>query len=286
MSLIWGIPYLLIRIAVRDFSPGTLVFARTAVGAALLLPLAVRRGVLRPLLPRWRMLLIYTAVEIAVPWFLLSEAETRLSSSLSGLLVASVPLIGAVVLAFLPDGRHDERLSAVRVTGLLIGIGGVAALVGVDVTARDAWAVVEVIATAVGYAIGPIIIARRLADLPSLGVVTASLVVTAVGYAPFAATHWPDRISASAGWSVLGLGVICTALAFVVFFALIDAVGPGRATVITYVNPAVAVLLGVLVLGEPLGLGLAVGFPLILLGCVLATARVRSAEPVPEVAEP
>lgn len=290
MGLIWGIPYLLIRVAVRDFPPGTLVFARTAVGAALLTPLAVHRRVLRPLLSRWRIVLVYTAVEIAIPWLLLSEAEVRLSSSLAGLLVASVPLIGAIILALLPHDRHDERLTTTRIIGLAIGISGVGLLMGVDLSSRDMWSVVEMCVTAIGYAVGPIIIARRLSTLPSLGVVTASLLITAVAYAPYAVTHWPARVSAAAGWSVAGLGVICTAIAFLLFFTLIDEVGPGRATLVTYVNPAVAVLLGVALLGERFTLGIALGFPLILLGCVLATRRAGPSTGdqlvVPEVAEP
>jgi drug/metabolite transporter (DMT)-like permease len=273
MGLIWGIPYLLIRVAVRDFPPGTLVFARTAVGAALLTPLAIRRGVFRPLLSRWRIVLGYTA-----------------SCSLAGLLIASVPLIGAIILSFLPNDRHDERLTTTRIIGLAIGIGGVGLLMGVDLSSRDVWSVVEMCVTAIGYAVGPIIIARRLSTLPSLGVVTASLLVTAVAYAPYAVTHWPAHVSAAAGWSVAGLGVICTAIAFLLFFALIDEVGPGRATVVTYVNPAVAVLLGVGVLGERFTLGIALGFPLILLGCVLATRRAGPSLGdelvVPEIAEP
>jgi drug/metabolite transporter (DMT)-like permease len=302
MAVIWGIPYLLIRIAVRDLTPGMLVFARTGLGALLLTPIAGRRGLLRPVLAKWRIMLVYSVVEIAVPWLLLSHAETKLSSSLSGLLVASVPLIGAVIVMAAPgrsaDHRHQQdRLTAVRLAGLLVGLAGVAVLVGVDVQVDNALAVVEIAITAVGYATGPIIIARRLADLPSLGVVAVSLAMTAIGYIPFAATQWPAHVTAEVGWSVAGLAVICTALAFVIFFALIAEVGPARATVITYLNPAIALLLGVVVLGEKFTVGIAVGFPLILAGCFLATSRNRtpavdSAEaagrfaPIPEVAEP
>ncbi len=279
MAVIWGIPYLLIRIAVRDLTPATLVFARTGLGALLLVPIAAHRGLLRPLLARWRILIVYTVIEIAVPWLLLSHAETRLSSSLSGLLVASVPLIGAVLIVLARDdhqARHDDRLSPTRLAGLLIGLAGVAVLVGVDVKVHNAWAVVEIGLTAVGYATGPIIIARKLADLPSLGVVAASLGLTALGYAPVAAVQWPSRITAEVAWSVVGLAIVCTAAAFLVFFALIAEVGPARATVITYVNPAVALLLGVVVLGEKFTVGIAVGFPLILFGCFLATSRTRA----------
>jgi drug/metabolite transporter (DMT)-like permease len=274
MSVIWGIPYLLIKVSLRDLTPGTLVFARTAIAAVLLVPLAAKRGLLRPLLAKWRILLLYTVIEIAGPWFLLSSAEQRLSSSLAGLLVASVPLIGAVA-AMIIGGGHDERPDARRLLGLLIGLGGVAVLVGVDVSGSDAWAVVAIAITAVGYATGPMLIARKLADLPTLGVVAASLGLTAIGYAPVAAAQWPTHLSAKVIWSVLGLALLCTALAFMVFFALIAEVGPARATVITYVNPAIALLLGVVLLNEPFTIGIAVGFPLILIGCFFATSRNR-----------
>ena len=274
MSVIWGVPYLLIKVSLRDLTPGTLVFARTGIAAVLLVPLAAKRGLLRPLLAKWPVLLLYTVIEIAGPWFLLSSAEQRLSSSLAGLLVASVPLIGAVA-AMIIGGGHDERPDARRLLGLLIGLGGVAVLVGVDVSGSDAWAVVAIAITAIGYATGPMLIARKLSDLPTLGVVAASLGLTAIGYAPVAATQWPTHLSAKVIWSVLGLALVCTALAFMVFFALIAEVGPARATVITYVNPAIALVLGVVLLNEPFTVGIAVGFPLILIGCFFATSRNR-----------
>jgi drug/metabolite transporter (DMT)-like permease len=157
----------------------------------------------------------------------------------------------------------------------LVGLGGVAVLVGVDVSGSDAWAAVAIAITAVGYATGPMLIARKLTDLPTLGVVAASLGLTAIGYAPVAVVQWPSHLSAKVIWSVLGLALICTALAFIVFFSLIAEVGPARATVITYVNPAIALLLGVLLLNEPFTVGIAIGFPLILIGCFFATSRNR-----------
>lgn len=279
MSVIWGVPYLLIKVADEQLTPATIVFGRTGLAAVLLVPLAVHRGMLRPLLPRWRWLLAYTVIEIAAPWLLLTHAETRLSSSLSGLLVASVPLISALVLLSLRTNHHDDRLDLRRLFGLLVGVAGVAVLVGVDVTGSNAWAVVEVGLTAVGYATGPIIIARKLNDLPALGVVASSIALTAIAYAPFAATELPTHVSARVVWSVIGLAVICTAIAFLLFFLLIAEVGPARSTVITYVNPAIALLLGVLLLHEPFTAGIAIGFPLILLGCFFATARSRAAAP-------
>ena len=269
LCVIWGIPYLLIRVAVRDLSPPALVFFRTLPAALLLAPLALRRGELGPAVRRWRWVLPYTILELAVPWLLLSHAEVRLSSSMAGLLIASVPLIGAVL--YRAAGSRDP-LDARRLIGLVIGFAGVAALVGIDVGGGNPVAVVEVFIVACCYATGPLIISRRLHDIPSLGVVAASLVITAAVYAPPALLRLPASVSIDTVAAVATLAFVCTALAFLLFFALIHEVGPSSATVITYINPLVAVLLGVVLLGEPFTAGIAVGLPLILLGSVLGTA--------------
>ena len=272
MCVIWGIPYLLIKVAVRELSAPTLVFARTAPAALLLLPVARRRRYLRPLLAQWRVVLLYTAIEVAGPWFLLSSAEKRLSSSVSALLIAAVPLIGAgLALAV----GHEERLDARRLGGLLLGLAGVGVLVGIDLHGTNLVAVGEAALTAVGYATGPLIISRRFSDMPGLGLVAASFGLTAVAYAPLALTNLPEHVSGEVMASVGVLTLVCTTVAFLVFFALIVEVGPARATVITFVNPAVAVALGVILLGEPLSLGIAVGFPMILAGSFLATRQPR-----------
>jgi drug/metabolite transporter (DMT)-like permease len=279
MGIIWGLPYLMIKVAVREVSPALLVLMRTGGGALLLVPLAASRGALRPLLRRWRPLLAYTIAEMGIPWFLLFSAERRLSSSLSALIVAAVPLVGAVIGRVTGDDRLDRR----RVFGLLVGLAGVGALVGFDVGRSDLLAALSLGGVAVGYAVGPWILSRYLSDLPAMGVVAGSLVVCAVLYAPFAALSLPSRpLSSDVVWSVVGLTLVCTAVAFVVFFALIAEVGPVRATIITYVNPAVAVLLGVSVLGERFGAGTAAGFVLIIAGCFLATRRSSVVAPVAE----
>ena len=278
MCVIWGIPYLLIRVAVRELAPVTLVFLRTGIGALILTPVAAFRGELRPLVHHWRPLLAYTAVEVAIPWVLLARAETKLTSSLTGLLIAAVPLVGALIVTLTGD---RERLGGRRWVGLLVGIAGVAAIVGLNLGEIDVVALVEIGFVAVGYAVGPIILSRSMGDLPAYGVVAASLLLSAIVYAPFAAANWPSKLpSAHVVESVLGLAIICTALAFLVFFALIAEVGPVRATVITYINPAVAAILGVTLLNEHLTTGMVVGFALVLAGCVLATGR--SPEAIPE----
>src|SRR6185369_14965084 len=219
MSVIWGIPYLMIKVAVDEIAPSTLVLARTAIATVLLLPIALFRGQIRPLLPRWKPLLAYTAVEICGPWLLLGFAEQRLSSSLTGLLVAGVPLVGALLARIGPD---RERLGRRRLAGLLVGMAGVAALVGFEVGAGDVRAIVAVAFVVIGYAMGPAILARTLSDLPSMGVVAASLAISAVAYLPAgivqAPSAWP---SGQAVLAVLALAVVCTAVAFLVFFRLI-----------------------------------------------------------------
>jgi drug/metabolite transporter (DMT)-like permease len=281
MCIIWGIPYLLIRVAVRDVAPGALVFARTAIGGLILLPLALRAGGFGPVLRRWRPLVAFTVIEMAVPWWLLTDAEQELSSSMAGLLIAAVPLVGVLVARVVGS---DERVDAARLIGLLLGVVGVAVLVGLDLGAVHVPALLEIAVVVVGYAVAPVIMARRLADLPSIPVVSASLLLTATGYLPVALLSPPHSLPGEAIGSILLLGTVCTALAFVLFFALITAIGPARATVITYVNPAVAVLFGVMLLGERFTLGMAVGFPLILAGSVLAARR--SAGRAVAVAEP
>jgi drug/metabolite transporter (DMT)-like permease len=273
MSVIWGVPYLMIRVAVRELSPATLVGARTALAALILLPLAARQRQLRQLPRVWAPLLAFTAIEIVVPWYLLAKAETRLTSSLTGLLIAGVPLVGALVTTF--TGAR-ERHGARRWAGLLIGLAGVAALVGLDVHGAEALSVVEVAGVAVCYAVGPIILSRWLADEPPLGVVAASLALAALFYLPLAVASLPSSVpSTDVTLSVVGLAALCTAVAFLLFFALIAETGPVRATVITYVNPAVAALVGVTVLGERFTVGMAIGFALVLAGSILATVSTR-----------
>ncbi|HEX5497007.1 MAG TPA: DMT family transporter [Mycobacteriales bacterium] len=283
LGVIWGVPYLLIRVAVGEINPLTVVFGRTLIGGLLLLPVALHRRALPAVLRRWRWVLLYTVVEISGPWLMLGYGETRLTSSTAGLLVAVVPLVATTVLVVGGQDRFDTR----RLAGLGIGLAGVACLVGLDLRLDDLVAVGAVMLTVAGYSFGPIIISRRLSGLPPIGVVTASLVTASALYAPFVGWLWPHHLTAPAAWSVLGLGVVCTAVAFLVFFALIAEVGPARSTVVTYVNPAVAIALGVLVLNEPFTVGVAVGFPLVIVGSVLATARSRRAALVADpVADP
>ena len=276
MSVIWGLPYLLIKVAVGGVSVPVLVLARVALGAALLLPFALRRKEFGALAPVWPWLLLFAVVEIIIPWFALSEAELGISSSLTGLLIASVPIIVAVISLFLSGG---DRLSPVRWIGLLIGLGGVALLAGphlVGASSGSARSVAEVLFVALCYAAGPLIANRKLADVPPVAMTAACLVLASLVYAPLAALNWPSTVpSVSVLLSMAGLAIVCTAAAFLIFFKLISEAGPARASVITYINPAIAVTLGVAVLGEHVTITMLIAFATILAGSVLATRRAR-----------
>ena len=274
MSVIWGIPYLFIRVAVAEITPATLVFARTSIAAVILLPIALARVDLRAVLVRWRWVVAFAAVEIAVPWVMLGSAEQRVSSSLAALLIAGVPLVGTAIA--LATGGAD-RVGRAGLVGLLIGLIGVLAIVGADFEASDATALVQIAVVIVGYAVGPAILSRRLGGLPSVGVMALSLGLCALVYLPIAAVQLPSVMpSTNVLAAVVILAVLCTACAFLVFAALIAEIGPVRATVITYVNPAVAAVLGVLVLNESFSIAMGIGFALVILGSTLATRQSRA----------
>jgi len=273
MCVLWGIPYLLIKVAVAEVSVAVLVFARTALGALVLLPLAVRPGAVTVVRAHWRALLVFALVEIIGPWALLSDAERVLDSSLTGLLVAAVPIIAVLAGRLAGD---TERLGPLRWAGLGLGLAGVALLAAPHVNAGSGFAIGEVLLVAVGYAVGPIIAARKLGEVPNMLVTASCLGFAALVYLPPALLTMPAALPAPEVLLALaGLGLLCTAAAFVLFFELIGEVGPTRAVVFTYVNPAVAVAAGVLLLGEPLTATVLAAFVLILLGSVLATRQRR-----------
>ena len=274
MSIIWGIPYLFIRIAVTEITPATLVLVRTVLAAAILLPIALVRTDVRQVLVRWRWVVAFAAVEIAIPWVALGSAEQHISSSLAALLIAGVPLVGAAIA--LGTGGAD-RFGPVGLLGMLIGIVGVAFIVGADFDASDTTALIQVGIVVVGYALGPAILARRLQGLPTVGIMAVSLTLVAIVFLPIGVSQWPTTTpSANALIAVVVLATVCTAAAFILFGALIDSVGPVRATVITYVNPAVAAVLGVLVLSETFTVAMGIGFALVIAGSMLATRPTRT----------
>ena len=271
VSVIWGMPYLFIKIAVDELSPSVVAWSRLALAAAVLLPVAWKLGALRGLRERWWILTLFAAVEMAVPWPLIGYGEVHISSSLAAILIAAVPLFVAL-LALRFD--HAEKPTPIRLTGMLIGLGGVVALVGIDIGGRGAelLGALAIVAAAFCYAVGPMIVKRRLSDVDPLGPVAASLGIATLLVTPFALADVPDEVpSADAIASLVILGLICSALAFLFFFRLIAEVGPSRATIITYVNPVVALALGVAILDESVTTGAVVGLLLILAGSWLST---------------
>ncbi len=271
VSLLWGVPYLFIKVAVAELPPVTVVFVRVALAALLLWPVAVRRGALRGLRRRLPQLVVLSLLEITVPFLLISIGEQRIASSLAGLLIAALPLFVALLAL-----RFDtaERVSGLRLLGLLLGLGGVAALLGIDVGGDKAQlfgAAVVLLAT-FSYAASTLVVKRVFSGAPMLGVVTVATTIAAVLLAPVVVAVTPARLpSLPVALALAGLGVLCTAAALLAYFALIVEAGPSRAAVVTYLNPAVAVALGVAVLDEPLTVAVIAGFLLIIAGSWLST---------------
>jgi drug/metabolite transporter (DMT)-like permease len=273
IGFIWGVPYLFLKIAVEEISPSVVVLGRVAIGAAILLPIAIKRKVL--FIPRkyWPFVLLYTVTELIGPWYFITAAEQKITSGLAGLLVATVPIWAAILASIFGD---KTVWHAGRLFGLIIGFIGVVAVVGIESLSgrQDIVAIGMVILAAMGYAYAINMITRRIPEVPGLGLNTWAMIITSVVFLPFAMHSWPTETpSAEAIGSVVVLGVLCTAVAFILFFRLIAEVGPPRASLVTYLNTAVAVLLGVLILNEPFTLGIAVGLPLVLVGSYFASRK-------------
>ena len=275
MGALWGLPYLLIKVAVAEVDPSVVVFLRLGLSAMILVPIAFASGAFtRDLRQRWRRVGLIAVVGIVLPFLLIGYGEQHITSSLAALLVASDPLfIVALALVFDPS----ERTGGTRLIGLVIGLVGVAALFGLDVSG-DAYSMLGgamVLLAALGYALSALMV-KGLSRVPRLGSVTATVTVAAVLIAPLATAHLPTSLpTPGVILAILVLSLLCTAVAYVLYFSLIVEAGASRASLITYVNPAVAVLLGVLILSEPLTLGTILGFVLILIGCALATGVLR-----------
>lgn len=268
LGLIWGMPYLLIRIGINDLHPVLVAAGRTAVGAVVLLPAALHRRTLSEAFRQWKWLSLYTLAEIIAPWVLIGYAESHVASSTAGLLIAMTPLIAAVIATKL----GDDQLNRQRIAGLVLGFLGLATIYGLDLGTADAPAVIALMLSACGYAAGPLILARKLSHVQPIAVVTASLIIALIVYSPFIPLYWPAHVSIPSIGAVVCLGVICTALAFVLLLRLVAEVGPARSTVVAYINPAVAIALGAALLGEPMTIGVGLSFVLIIAGSILATS--------------
>lgn len=271
LSVIWGLPYLFIRVAVRSIDPGTLVWWRTMPATLILWPVVIARGHAHFVRRHLGWIAAFAVIEFGVPWYLMSKSEEHISSSLTSLLVCTVPLFSVVAQRI---RRTEEPVSGRRLVGLALGGLGVAGLVGLDMGGSSLRWLIYMLLVCVGYTIGPIILATRLSDVPGLAVVAGATSVVALGWTPWALTHL-TRAPASGWFSVAVLSTVCTAGAFLTFFELIKEVGSTRSVVVTYVNTAIAVVLGVSILHESLTAGIAVGFPLVIVGSILATSSAK-----------
>jgi drug/metabolite transporter (DMT)-like permease len=276
-GIFWGLPYFFIVWALESFSTPTIVFARTLLGALILIPYAIKVGGIRPALRAWPYVVLFAVLEMVIPWFLITEAGKHIPSGLSGLLVSTVPFFAVAIMALVFKDR--TALRPVPLAGMVIGFGGVVALIGIDSLLghiQPLW-VSAVVFAALGYAIAPIMANVRMREVPTSGVIGMSMALVAVIYSPAALAELPGELAAGPtvhAWvALVVLGLVCSALAFVIFFELLKEVGPVKASLITYVNTAVALLLGILFLSEPVTPGLLLGIPLISLGLYLSAKK-------------
>lgn len=279
VGVAWGLPYSLIRVTVEEFSTPTIIFSRVVIGALVLIPIAIHRKVLIPALKAWPWVLAYAALEMIGPWFLIPEAERQISSGLAGLLVATVPFFGLIIgYFFLGDKSlgHPKTL-----IGLLVGFSGVVLLVGIDALSGHVSLpeVGMVILASAGYAIAPVVATHKMPNVSAVAINGLAMAMVALFYSIPAIGALPAEIAAqpsAAAWgSLVALGVICSSIAFVAFFTLSRDIGVARASLVTYMNMAVAVILGILLLAEPITAGILIGFPLVLAGSYLATRKHR-----------
>ena len=273
VGLLWGIPYLFLKVAVGELEPSVIVISRTLIGALLLAPLAIKRSIFWLPIKRWPFLLLYSACELIGPWYLITHAEQKINSGLTGLLIATTPIWAAILASIFGDKTvwHKSRLF-----GLIVGFIGVIAVVGLEsVTGNsDLISIAMVLIASMGYAYAINMVNRRIPEVPGLALNTWAMIITSIVFLPFAIVQRPTQMpSVEVVLSVIGLGVLCTALAFTMFFKVIAEIGPPRASLVTYLNTAVAVVLGIIILSEPITLGIILGLPLVLIGSYFASRK-------------
>ena len=275
VSVLWGVPYLFIRVAVApgQFTPAFVVFSRVAIGAALLIPYAIKRGVLKPALRQWKWIAAYGILEMVGPWGLISQGETKVNSGLAALLIATVAIWATILNGALGDKTvwHSTRL-----IGLAVGFIGICLVVGIESLKGkvNVVAILMLLLAAIGYAIAPTMARRKIPEIDGAAVNGLAMLITTIIYAPFAIADWPHHhVRINSIYSLIALGIFPTAICFVVFFKLIADIGNARASLVAYVNTGVAVLIGVIVLHEKLTAGILVGLPLVLLGSYFASRK-------------
>ena len=276
VGVLWGIPYLFIKVAVDEdtgYAPAIVVFGRVLIGAAILIPLAIRDRSIFDAFRGIKYVAFYAILEMVIPWILIGTAEQKISSGLAGLLIASVPIWSNLITYFQGD---KDAVKANRIFGIGIGFLGVVLIVGIETFtgSSDPLSILMVIVAAIAYAYAIIMIRKKLPDVSGIAINAVAMALTAIFYLPFTIALWPDHtVSHEATYSVIALGIFSTGLAFAIFFSLIADIGPTRASLVTYWNTAVAVILGVLILGEELTVGIRIGLPLVVLGSWLVNRR-------------
>jgi drug/metabolite transporter (DMT)-like permease len=279
VGFLWGIPYLFIRVAVdpeTGFSPAIVVFMRVFIGALILLPIAIYDKSFFIAIKGWKYIAVYALFEMVIPWILIGTAEQSISSGLAGLLVASVPIFSTIITSLHGDKSvwHPRRLF-----GMGVGFLGVFLLVGIEsfTGSSNPISILMMLGASIGYAYAVIFISRKLPGVSGVAINGIAMAMTAIFYSPALLLLWPDRaIGTTAIYSVIALGVFSTGIAFAVFFTVMAEIGPARASLVTYMNTAFAVVLGVIILSEPLTIGIIVGLPLVLVGSYLASGKVNA----------
>jgi drug/metabolite transporter (DMT)-like permease len=273
VGFLWGIPYLLIKVAVEELSPTIIVLSRVVIGSAILIPMAMRRGSLMPAIKAWRYVIPYAIGEMIGPWFLITAAEEKMTSGVAGLLVATVP-IWATLIASL----HGDKTvwQSKRLIGILIGFIGIVLVVGIESFSgrQSIVAIFMILIAAIGYAWAVTMVTSKIPHIEPISINAVAMVFTVIVYLPFLFLYMPDKVpSTEALGSVIILGLFPTALAFILFFQLIKDIGTARGSLVTYLNTAFAVMLGVIILNEPFTLGIAIGLPLVLIGSYFASRK-------------
>lgn len=273
-GLFWGIPYLLMKVAVRDIEPAVIVCGRVLIGAAILIPIAMHQKVLMDAIRGWRYVLPYAIFEMMIPWILITNAEKQISSGLAGLLIATVPIWSTIFASMTGDKTvwHSKRL-----VGMLVGFIGLIGLVGYEsiIGSSDPLSIAMMLLAAISYSYAVNMISQKLPDVSGIAINGLAMVFTSIAYAPLMIVQFPEvsTVSKESAASLLALGVFSTALAFISFFIVLKEIGPARASIGTYVNTAVAVVLGVMILSEPLTIGIIIGLPLVMIGSFLASRK-------------
>lgn len=273
VGFLWGVPYLFMRVAVREWEPSVVVFGRVVIGAAILFPIAFRRGVIRESLSGLKWIIAYALFEMCGPWYLITHAETKINSGLAGLLVATVPIWSTIYSSIAGDKTvwHHKRLF-----GIVIGFIGLILIVGIETISgsADTFSVFQIVLAAILYSTAMAIILKGMPHGDGVAINAIAMAITALIFAPAAISSWPEQSpSFNATASLIGLGVLSTGLAFMVYFKLVKEIGQARGSMVTYLNTAFAVVLGVVVLGEPLTIGIIVGLPLVLIGSYFASRK-------------